>query len=134
MSKFTDQAIRNTHPSVVTIVFDDPIKAFDASEKPVAIDMAAAEAEIAALEAAEATKPPPAIETTKLRFALELRRRGLWPSVKATIDANEEAKLYWELTHLVTSDSAIVLSMGAALGLDGAAIRSLILGANALDV
>jgi hypothetical protein len=54
MNKHTDQAIRNTHPTVSKIVYNDPIEAYDASEKPVAIDMAAAEAEIAALEAAEA--------------------------------------------------------------------------------
>ena len=53
MSKHTDQAIRNTHPTVVKVVYNDPIEAYDASEKPVAIDMAAAEAEIAVLEAAE---------------------------------------------------------------------------------
>jgi len=54
MNKHTDQAIRNTHPTVAKIVYNDPIEAFDASEKPVAIDMAAAEAEIAKLEATEA--------------------------------------------------------------------------------
>lgn len=54
MNKHTDQAIRNTHPSIAKIVYNDPIEAFDASEKPVAIDMAAAEAEIAVLEGAEA--------------------------------------------------------------------------------
>ena len=54
MNKHTDQAIRNTHPTVVKVVYNDPIEAYDASEKPVAIDMAAAEAEIAKLEATEA--------------------------------------------------------------------------------
>lgn len=54
MNKHTDQAIRNTHPTVAKIVYNDPIEAFDASEKPVAIDMAAAEAEIAKLKEAEA--------------------------------------------------------------------------------
>jgi hypothetical protein len=54
MDKYTDQAIRNTHPTVVKVVYNDPIEAYDASEKPVAIDMAAAEAEIAVLEAAAA--------------------------------------------------------------------------------
>ena len=53
MNKHTDQAIRNTHPTIVKVVYNDPIEAYDASEKPVAIDMAAAEAEIAVLEAAE---------------------------------------------------------------------------------
>ncbi len=54
MNQFTDQAIRNTHPTVAKVVYNDPIEAYDASEKPVAIDMAAAEAEIAVLEATEA--------------------------------------------------------------------------------
>ena len=53
MNQYTDQAIRNTHPTVAKVVYNDPIEAYDASEKPVAIDMAAAEAEIAVLEAAE---------------------------------------------------------------------------------
>lgn len=54
MNKHTDQAIRNTHPTVAKIVYNDPIEAFDASEKPVAIDMGLVAAEIAKLEAAEA--------------------------------------------------------------------------------
>ena len=54
MNKHTDQAIRNTHPSIAKVVYNDPIEAYDASEKPVAIDMAAAEVEIAVLEAAAA--------------------------------------------------------------------------------
>jgi len=54
MNKHTDQAIRNTHPTVAKVVYNDPIEAFDANEKPVEIDMAAVEAEIAKLEAAEA--------------------------------------------------------------------------------
>jgi len=53
MNKHTDQAIRNTHPSIVKIVYHDPIEAFDASEKPVAIDMGLVATEIAVLEAAE---------------------------------------------------------------------------------
>ena len=53
MNKHTDQAIRNTHPTIAKVVYNDPIEAYDASEKPVAIDMAAAEAEIAKLEATE---------------------------------------------------------------------------------
>jgi len=53
MNKHTDQAIRNTHPTAVKIVYNDPIEAFDASEKPVAIDMGLVAPEIAALEAAE---------------------------------------------------------------------------------
>ena len=54
MNQYTDQAIRNTHPTVAKVVYNDPIEAFDRDEKPVEIDMAAAEAEIAVLEAAEA--------------------------------------------------------------------------------
>lgn len=54
MNKHTDQAIRNTHPSIAKIVYNDPIEAFDASEKPVTIDDKLVAAEIAALEAAEA--------------------------------------------------------------------------------
>jgi len=54
MNKHTDQAIRNTHPTIVKVVYNDPIEAFDASEKPVAIDDKLVAAEIAALEAAEA--------------------------------------------------------------------------------
>ena len=54
MNKHTDQAIRNTHPTVVKVVYNDPIEAYDASEKPVTIDMALVTAEIAVLEAAAA--------------------------------------------------------------------------------
>ena len=54
MNQFTDQAIRNTHPTVAKVVYNDPIEAYDASEKPVTIDAALVAAEIAVLEAAEA--------------------------------------------------------------------------------
>lgn len=54
MNKHTDQAIRNTHPTVAKVVYNDPIEAFDASEKPVTLDMSLVPAEIAVLEAAEA--------------------------------------------------------------------------------
>ena len=53
MNKYTDQAIRNTHPSIAKIVYNDPIEAYDASENPVTIDMSLISAAIAALEAAE---------------------------------------------------------------------------------
>ncbi len=53
MNKYTDQAIRNTHPAVSRIDYTSPIKAFDATEKPVALNMAAVAAGIAVLEAAE---------------------------------------------------------------------------------
>lgn len=54
MNQFTDQAIRNTHPTIAKIVYNDPIEAFDASEKPVTIDDKLVAAEIVKLEAAEA--------------------------------------------------------------------------------
>ena len=54
MNQYTDQAIRNTHPTIAKIVYNDPIEAYDASEKPVTLDDAAIVAEIAALEAAAA--------------------------------------------------------------------------------
>lgn len=75
MNKHTDQAIRNTHPTIAKIVYNDPIEAYDASEKPVAIDMAAAEAEIAALEAAEA------------KVAYRELRRVAYPPVGDQLDA-----------------------------------------------
>ena len=75
MNQFTDQAIRDTHPTIVKIVYNDPIEAFDASEKPVAIDMAAAEAEIAVLEAAAA------------KVAYRELRAKTYPSVGDQLDA-----------------------------------------------
>ena len=54
MNKHTDQAIRNTHPTIAKIVYNDPIEAYDASENPVTLDMGLVPAEIAALEQAEA--------------------------------------------------------------------------------
>jgi len=54
MNKHTDQAIRNTHPTVAKIGYNDPIEAFDANEQPVTLDMGLVSAEIAVLEAAEA--------------------------------------------------------------------------------
>lgn len=53
MNKHTDQAIRNTHPTVAKIVYNDPIEAYGADEKPVTLDMGLVAPEIAALEAAE---------------------------------------------------------------------------------
>ena len=38
MNKHTDQAIRNTHPTIAKIVYNDPIEAYDASENPVPLD------------------------------------------------------------------------------------------------
>lgn len=53
MNKHTDQAIRNTHPTIAKIVYNDPIEAFGANENPVTLDMGLVAAEIAKLEAAE---------------------------------------------------------------------------------
>ena len=53
MNKHTDQAIRNTHPTVCKIVYAGVvIEAFDANEQPVEIDYKLVDAEKAALEAA----------------------------------------------------------------------------------
>jgi len=75
MNKHTDQAIRNTHRTVVKIVYNDPIEAYDASEKPVAIDDALVAAEIAVLEAAEA------------KVAYRELRRVAYPPVGDQLDA-----------------------------------------------
>jgi len=75
MNKHTDQAIRNTHPSVAKIVYNDPIEAYDASEKPVAIDMALVTAEIAVLEAAAA------------KIAYRALRAKAYPPVGDQLDA-----------------------------------------------
>ena len=75
MNKHTDQAIRNTHPTVAKVVYNDPIEAYDASEKPVTLDDAAIVAEIAALEAAAA----------KVAYR-ELRARA-YPPVGDQLDA-----------------------------------------------
>ena len=75
MNKHTDQAIRNTHPTVAKIVYNDPIEAYDASENPVTLDTAAAEAEIAVLEAAEA------------KVAYRAQRAKAYPPVGDQLDA-----------------------------------------------
>lgn len=75
MNKHTDQAIRNTHPTVVKVVYNDPIEAYDRDEKPVAIDMAAAETEIVKLEQAEA------------RVAYRELRAKAYPPVGDQLDA-----------------------------------------------
>jgi len=75
MNQYTDQAIRNTHPTIVKIAYNDPIEAYDANEKPVAIDMAAAQAEIAKLEAAEA------------KVAYRELRRVAYPPIGDQLDA-----------------------------------------------
>jgi hypothetical protein len=75
MNKHTDQAIRNTHPTIAKIVYNDPIEAYDASEKPVTIDDKLVAAEIAALEAAEA------------KLAYRELRRVAYPPIGDQLDA-----------------------------------------------
>jgi len=75
MNKHTDQAIRNTHPTVAKIVYNDPIEAFDASENPVTLDMGLVAPEIAVLEAAEA------------KAAYREIRRVAYPPVGDQLDA-----------------------------------------------
>ena len=53
MNKHTDQAIRNTHPAVAKIVYNDPIEAYDRVENLVVIDDSLMAAEIISLEIAE---------------------------------------------------------------------------------
>lgn len=77
---------------------------------------------------------PPPVETSKLRFALELRERGLWPTVKAAIEADEEASLYWELADVVSSDNALLLAMAGKLGVNEAQVREIIAAAAARAV
>lgn len=38
MNRYTDQAIRNTHLTIVKIVYNDSIEAYDRDERPVEID------------------------------------------------------------------------------------------------
>jgi len=78
--------------------------------------------------------PPPPIETSKLRFALELKARGLWPSVKAAIAANEDATLYWDFTDIVRSDNQMLLAMASQLNISAADVRNIIVAAIARHV
>ncbi len=87
-----------------------------------------------AFEAELARQALPRLETSKLRFALELIDRGLWPTVKAAIEADEEASLYWQLTDVVTSDNSLLLAMGSRLGLGAAQVREIIEAAIARQV
>ena len=75
MNKHTDQAIRNTHPTIAKIVYNDPIEAYDRDEKPVTIDDKLVSVEIVALEAAAA----------KLAYR-ELRAKA-YPPVGDQLDA-----------------------------------------------
>ena len=75
MNKFTDQAIRNTHPTIAKVVYNDPIEAYDRDEKPVTLDMSLVPAEIAVLEEAEA------------KVAYRERRAKAYPPVGDQLDA-----------------------------------------------
>ena len=79
-----------------------------------------------AFEAELTRQATPRLETSKLRFALELRARGLWPTVKAAIESDEEASLYWELADVVASDNGLLLTMAGKLGLGAAQVREII--------
>ena len=87
-----------------------------------------------AFEAELARQALPRLETSKLRFALELIDRGLWPTVKAAIEADARASLYWQLTDVVTSDNSLLLAMGSGLGLGAAEVREIIEAAMARQV
>ena len=87
-----------------------------------------------AFEAELARQALPRLETSKLRFALELRARGLWPTVKAAIAADEEASLYWELADVVASDNALLLAMASGLCMSAAQVREIIEAAIARQV
>jgi len=87
-----------------------------------------------AFEAELARQALPRLETSRLRFALELRERGLWATVKAAIAADEEASLYWELADVVASDNALLLAMASGLGLGAAQVREIIEAAIARQI
>lgn len=75
MNKHTERAIRNTHPPVVKIVYNDPIEAFDSDGQPVEIDFKAVEVELVALEIAVSNE------------AYRARRAAEYPSVGDQLDA-----------------------------------------------
>lgn len=89
---------------------------------------------------ADPSPPPPApptnmpLETTKLRFALELKARGMWPAVKAAIEANEDASMYWDFTDIVRSDNQMLLAMASQLNISTAQVREIITAAIARQV
>lgn len=89
------------------------------------------EAEVDAEIARQATPP---LETSKLRFALELKARGMWPSVKAAIEANEDASMYWDFTDIVRSDNQMLLAMAGQLNISTAQVREIITDAIARQV
>lgn len=94
-------------------------------------DRAATSDEVAAWAAAR-TDPP--IETSKLRFALELKARGMWPTIKAAIAANEDASMYWDFTDIVRSDNQMLLAMASQLNISTAQVREIITAAIARQV
>ncbi len=85
-------------------------------------------------DAARARVEAPPIETTKLRFALELKARGMWPAVKAAIAANEDATMYWDFTDIVRSDNQMLLALAGQMGVSAAEVRAIITAAIARQV
>lgn len=83
-------------------------------------------------ELARLATPP--IETTKLRFALELKARGMWPAVKAAIAANEDASMYWDFTDIVRSDNQMLLALAGQMNVSAAEVRAIITAAIARQV
>jgi len=74
------------------------------------------------------------LETSKLRFALELKARGMWPAVNAAIAANEDASMYWDFTDIVRSDNQMLLAMASQLNISAAEVRAIITAAIARQV
>ena len=104
-------------------------------------DAAAQEALIAEVEATY-VQPEPAppyvpASVTMRQARLALLGAGLLASVDAAIDSlpspqKEAARIEWEYATEVQRSSGLVPMMGAALGLDGAALDALFIGAAAL--
>jgi len=88
----------------------------------------------AELDAEMARLATPPIETTKLRFALELKARGMWPAVNAAIAANEDATMYWDFTDIVRSDNQMLLALAGQMGVSAAEVRAIITAAIARTV
>ena len=87
-------------------------------------------------EIAHTVKPVPAVVTMR-QARLALLGAGLLAGVKAAINAlpskqKEAAKIEWEYATDVQRSSGLVLMMGAALGLDDAALDALFVAAAAL--
>lgn len=88
----------------------------------------------AEVEAEMARQATPPIETTKLRFALELKARGMWPAVKAAIAANEDASMYWDFTDIVRSDNQMLLALAGQMSVSAAEVREIVTAAIARQV